>query len=285
MSFCGTNLWSFPRYQKKIALVICNTYDLHSVMYDAKVLRDTLPSIGYSPNNIHIIVTGPITSTQQTQGVSKANLDMVPGAIVVNSSHELDSAIARVTGQVTPGTSFFISISSHGEQSNDGREKVLTHNGNVISDGSEYIKFVFGNTQVRYTDDRLRSMLIDTIPEGAEVMCLIDTCHSATMIDLPSSVSVNLTSRKAFVSQNLDAARVKCDCICFAPTIDVALTYEDLKYRGGMMTHIFTDYIKGKKCVNASELIIEAQKTLSIVGQTGVFTCSRLLKNGTYSID
>ena len=285
MSVCGTSLWNFPRYDKRIALIICNTYNLPSVMHDARIFKSTLPLVGYRPENIHVIVTGPITTAWQIEGVPRKSLDAVPGAIVVNSSTELDAAIARVIGQVTAGTSLLISISSHGEHSADGREKILTPSGSVIPDGSEYIRFVWGGRPVIYTDDRLRSMLIDPVPQGAEVMCLVDTCHSGTMLDLPSSVSVDLSSRKASVSRNLDARPVRCDCICVSPTIDTALTYEHPSYRGGMMSIIFCDYIKTHTCIDVNEFIIETQKTLSIVGQSGVLSCSRQLQNGVYPID
>lgn len=265
---CGLSLWSFPRYEKRIALIICNAYELSSVSKDIDLMRGNLHRLGYRREDVHVIASG-LERSDVTN---------------VRSANEFSTAVASVMRRVTTGTSLLISISSHGEHDRSRTETVIDHNGRHISDGTEFIRFSWGGRHHIYTDVMLRSMLVEPVPRGAEVLCLVDTCHSATMIDLPSSVRVDMSSRKALVSRNLSAQSLKCDCICIAPTVDTAVTYEDLRGRGGMLTNMFCDYIKECDCIDMSKFIIEMQTKLSSIKQSAVLSCSTALQHGVYDI-
>lgn len=279
----------FPNFEHKLALIICNTNHLSSVILDANKLPPYLMRLGFKLENIHLLISNPTDNSSSTNLLGRVKY---PYKLCTSATH-FEQLIGEVINKVTSRTSFFLHISSHGNTSSGSKEKVLFPNGYIEYDGDEYIPFNWGGRTVIYNDDKLHSMLLAPLPSQCEVMALIDTCHSGTMLDLSSSIITRKEGMKikATVVRNLDAKYLQCNVVCFSPTVDKRVTYEDINYRGGLMTNMFTDAIDsqlksysiiGK--INLSSMLIDSQKTASIINQNVVLSCSDMLRPMEYDV-
>ena len=279
----------FPNFEHKLALIICNTNHLSSVILDANKLPPYLMRLGFKLENIHLIISNSTDNSKSTNLLTKVKY---PYKLCTSATH-FEELVADVVKKVTSRTSFFIHISSHGNTSGGNNECVMGPDGRIECDGNEYIPFNWNGRTTIYTDDKLHSMLVQPLPRNAEVMALIDTCHSGTMLDLCSSIITTKQGEKikAKVVRNLDAKTVQCNVVCFSPTVDRQVTYEDVYYRGGLMTNMFTDTIDsqlksfssiGK--IDLSIMLIESQRTASIINQSVVLSCSDKLKPRYYDV-
>lgn len=88
------------------------------------------------------------------------------------------NAFHRLVAQTEPGDSCFFHYSGHG-----GR--VVDDNGDEEDGYDETLIPVDYQTSGQIRDDTVFSELVGRMPEGATLTCLMDCCHSGSILDLP----------------------------------------------------------------------------------------------------
>ncbi|KAJ3127743.1 Ca(2+)-dependent cysteine protease [Nowakowskiella sp. JEL0407] len=77
-----------------------------------------------------------------------------------------------------PGDSLFFHFSGHGSQQKD-------HDGDEDDGYDETICPLDYQTAGMITDDELNQMLVRPLPAGVRLTCVVDSCHSGSVLDLP----------------------------------------------------------------------------------------------------
>jgi hypothetical protein len=129
------------------------------------------------------------------------------------------------------------------------------------------------------TDDQLRMLLADTLPAGCTLWCFFDSCHSGTVMDLPSRylIDSDRDNAKRLVISRKNSKKnppTKAQVICFSGCQDHDFS-SDSVFNGqpqGAMTASFLHVIKTLK---------EQNKPLSY--KNIMKSMLKLLKDGKYN--
>lgn len=256
-------LSQYPHYNKRIALILCNPHQLPSVAHDAQMLPPMLIKLGFK---VHIIFSNPFN----------IRVNGVESLTFCNSKSEMLNAIDRVLRDVDAETSLYLHISSHGSTTMAKTEKVKTENG-VQTEGSEYIPFCWRDGCERIYDSELNALLLQRLP-ACQVLAAIDTCHSATMLNLFSSIHYLGSSIR--VQHNLDSPSLKAEVFCLSPTIDQKVTIEAA--RGGLLTNQICRHLGSTTSI--TDLFVRCARDTARTGQTMVLSTNRRMKLGTHSL-
>lgn len=87
-------------------------------------------------------------------------------------------SLQGVVAESKPGDQVFIHYSGHGGQNFESPEDEADGvDETIYGSGESYLEEI--------TDDALRQTLVDAMPRGVRVRCVFDSCHSASVLDLP----------------------------------------------------------------------------------------------------
>lgn len=148
---------------KRAVLFGCNykqadggDYALNGCINDVRAMSQWLRTRNYT--SIEMIVDDGSTPLAPTR------------AVIVTKLQQL-VAISK------PGDTVFVHYSGHGGQSFETPEDE--------ADGVDETIYGSGEHLEEITDDVLRATLVDAMPRGVKVRCVFDSCHSASVLDLP----------------------------------------------------------------------------------------------------
>eukprot|EP00668_Euglena_longa_P001583 GGOE01001868.1.p1 GENE.GGOE01001868.1~~GGOE01001868.1.p1 ORF type:complete len:475 (-),score=123.67 GGOE01001868.1:447-1808(-) len=102
----------------------------------------------------------------------------------IPTAQNIRSAIQWLVFNAQPGDMFFFHYSGHGVQvpDRDGDE----------ADGMDEAICPVDYTRAGFiTDDELFELLVQPLPQGTRLTCIMDCCHSGTVLDLPFVFNVN----------------------------------------------------------------------------------------------
>eukprot|EP01006_Ploeotia_vitrea_P065932 TRINITY_DN94050_c0_g1_i1.p1 TRINITY_DN94050_c0_g1~~TRINITY_DN94050_c0_g1_i1.p1 ORF type:complete len:595 (-),score=115.44 TRINITY_DN94050_c0_g1_i1:90-1874(-) len=124
----------------------------------------------------------------QAQGWNSNSIRMITdeGGREQPTQHTIVAALRWLVQGARPGDSLFFSYSGHGKQMKDltGEEK----------DGLDEVLVACDGGAVK--DDDLFANLVAPLPAGVRLTCVIDCCHSGTILDLPYSFGVRGDKQK-----------------------------------------------------------------------------------------
>lgn len=108
------------------------------------------------------------------------------------------------------------------------------------------------NTAGFIVDDDLRKVLIDLLPEGAQLRVILDACHTHTCLDqrytYTTASSLLGKDTKVVVSEDKKAALTKADVVCWSGCLD-SQTSADAFINGsynGALTATFLEILRDK---------------------------------------
>lgn len=93
----------------------------------------------------------------------------------------LERALRDLVRDADANTSLWFSYSGHGSNERD-------RNGDERDGRDEALVPVDCDVNGLISDDWLRANIVDALPAGAQLTCLVDACHSATAFDLPVTI-------------------------------------------------------------------------------------------------
>jgi len=163
--------------------------ELQGCINDVAMMRQAIMRAGFNPDpSVMRVLTDRVDF-----GCAYDNRADGPLRGVVQSLATYDNIIACLqwlTQGVQPGDSLFFHFSGHGAQQRDrdGDEKKVRHVKDVMDEAILPMDYrAKGPDEIRkmITDDVLFQMLVAPLPEGANLFCIFDCCHSGTVLDLP----------------------------------------------------------------------------------------------------
>lgn len=225
---------TFPKYDKNLVIIIialsANGISSYRDCWNLTKLGSEL----WNPI-IHIL-------TDNINFVKKCQEYKTPNTIIVeiNSKTELLSKISKIIISIKPKSDLLFCISSHGYSATLPKRKKLEMNGK-----SEYVK-VCGE---KVFDYELFYSLYEDMKRDTNSLCLLDTCHSGTLLDL-EYISSDGKHFKRSKTKHMD----RSESFCISACSDNECTGEDISLNGGwggkLMGH-FIDYmynLKSEKC-------------------------------------
>jgi len=146
------------------ALVIGINYSgdvaLDGCQNDARSIRKLIDTMGYEGAEVKMLLDdGDATGDEPTR-------------------KNIEDAMRWLVADAKPGDSFFLHFSGHGTS-------VVDDNGDEEDGFDEALVPVDYTTHGLIRDDDCFELLVKPLPKGARLTCLIDCCHSGTMLDLP----------------------------------------------------------------------------------------------------
>jgi hypothetical protein len=151
----------------------------------------------------------------------------------VQNARELLSTIDSCVAKLPKVSSLLFTISAHGYNTIVPERVAMEMNG-----CSDYI--MVGNEKV--FDHQLFEALYGKMSDGIDSLCLIDTCHSGTMLDLEY-----LSSDGKLFSRSKLAAKPRPFSVCISACNDQELAGEDISDYGGWGGKLgcqFMDYLQ-----------------------------------------
>jgi hypothetical protein len=169
------------------------------------------------------------------------------------------SSIAGISRSLRKGTDLLFSMSSHGWSTVVAHRKLLEMNGR-----SEFVKV--GNEMVM--DYELFDSLYNEMQEDIVSLCLIDTCHSGTMLDLEF-----ISNDGIYFTRSKTPLRSRPLSVCISACSDNETAGEDVSTYagwGGKLTCQFLDYanlLKPSTCIKVLDFYKMISKTFSLQSQ------------------
>lgn len=139
----------------------------------------------------------------------KQKKELMPMNVSSESSLTMSATLTSMTS--TQYHSVYLQYSGHGGNQKDG-------NGDESDHKDETLVPLDYETSGMISDDEIRSLLIDRLPSNVKLFCIVDACHSGTILDLkyncltkitPDNASYNLTASVNYKPSN-------CSVICFS---------------------------------------------------------------------
>jgi len=154
---------------RKIAALVGINYvgqkgELSGCVNDVVSMKNYLVANGFSESEMRICIDAPHSDI----GIRTS----------MPTKSEIYDTIRWLTSQAQPGDALFFHYSGHGGQQRDdsGDEE----------DGMDETLIPLDYQQAGViTDDELFDHLVATLPKGVHLVCLMDCCHSGTILDLP----------------------------------------------------------------------------------------------------
>jgi metacaspase-1 len=174
-----------PGTQRTKALLIGINYVGHSVGVlsgchnDVHMMKQFITSQGFSdsPNDMRIL--------------------MDDGANQMPTRQTLEDAMLWLVTDARPGDAFFVHYSGHGSQTRDA-------SGDEKSGKDQTMVPVDYQQAGQIIDDWIFQTLVQPLPKGTTMFCVMDCCHSGSIMDLPYEIVI--TPRAGRVHKP-DAAR------------------------------------------------------------------------------
>jgi len=217
--------------------------ELKGCINDVLNMKRYLIAEGYLPENIRVMTE------------ASENPAMHPTA--ANIMREIKALVAGATSS----SELFFNYSGHGGSIRD-------MGGDEGDRKDETICPLDYQTSGQITDDMLRAYLIDPLPVGAKITCLLDSCHSGTVMDLKYNWVGSSTIPRAYSMVVSRAKVTNCKSICISGCRDEQFS-ADATIAGqnqGAMTYAFLTSInenkKKRKRPTHKELIEEMGKNL-----------------------
>lgn len=179
---------------------------------------------------IHIITDSP--------GVVHLHSNSTVVHKVTNKSGFLNT-LGLIFSQVPHMTSILFTISSHGYICH------TNHQSYEATGLSEYI--LVGREKV--FDFELSATVVQKVPPSCNLFCLLDTCHSGTLLDL----HYTSTDAKHFQRTKYSYGPKVCKCIAVSACSDIETAGEDISEYGGWggkLTCSFLDYAVTRQNIN-----------------------------------
>lgn len=172
------------------ALVIGINYSgdvvLDGCQNDAKSIRNLINSMGYDGAEVKMLLDdGDATGDEPTR-------------------QNIEDAFRWLVRDAKAGDSFFLHYSGHGTS-------VADDNGDEDDGFDEALVPVDYTTHGLIRDDDCFDLLVKPLPEGARLTCLIDCCHSGTMLDLPYTFTADANFEKMSEAQRTMTHNKKFD--------------------------------------------------------------------------
>ncbi|KAH9061199.1 metacaspase Pca1 [Lactarius vividus] len=124
------------------------------------------------------------------------------------------SAMRWLVEDACPDDALFIHYSGHGGRTRD-------QNGDEIDGWDEVIFPVDYKTTGIITDDELHKVLVDPLPPGCRLTSVFDSCHSASVLDLPFEYHSNGKLKSSPVAPAfLNAMTSPADVVSFSGSMD-----------------------------------------------------------------
>ena len=145
--------------------------------------------------------------------------------------------IAKFVSGVKPGMNLLFQYSGHGSYSRDT-------SGDEDDGRDETICPLDYATAGDIKDDELRRILVDPLPNGCTLWCLMDCCHSGTVLDLkhnyqlaPVPGRVGRRKNRYQIKHSKKILPTNCQVICFSGCLDKQTSADAHiggKYQGAM---------------------------------------------------
>lgn len=231
---------------KRAILFGCNyshlpDYALNGCINDVHSMAAWLKTRGYDQSNIKIIVDDGTT-------------------LLRPSRPTIIRELQQIVAESQPGDTVFIHYSGHGGQSWETPEDECDNIDETIYGSGE-------NELQEITDDDLRQTLVDAMKLGVKVRCVFDSCHSASVLDLP----FRCVNGKNFIVES-SMTRGSDDCLEISGCMDKqtsADAYIGYKYQGAL-TWAFLESIKAKPNATWLQLVKRIRKLLKSKNYTQV---------------
>ncbi|KAH9029381.1 metacaspase Pca1 [Lactarius hengduanensis] len=124
------------------------------------------------------------------------------------------NAMRWLVEDACPDDALFIHYSGHGGRTRD-------QNGDEVDGWDEVIFPVDYKTTGIITDDELHKVLVDPLPPGCRLTSVFDSCHSASVLDLPFEYHSNGKLKSSPVSPAfLNAMTSPADVVSFSGSMD-----------------------------------------------------------------
>ena len=157
-------------------------YELGGCVKDAHDIKKVLQTgLGFEEKNINLLTDTAKKNKRKTQP----------------NRQNILRAIKWLTTNLEKGDQLYFHYSGHGTQvvDLDGDESDGLDESIVPCDGLE-------DNHNLITDDELRELLIDQIPKGVYLMCVLDCCHSGSAMDLKYTIQPMVTSIKKEITRD-----------------------------------------------------------------------------------
>jgi len=151
------------------------------------------------------------------------------------------------------GDTIFVHYSGHGGQTFDtSGDEVSGEDETIYGSGREHLEEI--------VDDELRATLIDASKSGVKIRAVFDSCHSASVLDLPSRCITDST----FVQESA-MCRGSQDCLELSGCMDDQ-TSADAYIGGrhcGALTWAFLEAVRPKSNMTWYQLLVRVRELLS----------------------
>lgn len=142
---------------------------LNGCINDVHNIREYLLSQwGFSPSDIQML-----TDVPENRGTRN-----------YPTKDNILSAMSEFARHATSQSRMVFHYSGHGSQ-------VYDRNGDEPDGKDETLVPLDYQTAGMITDDTVRNVLVDPLPEGAQLFCLNDACHSGSLLDVPYNIVCN----------------------------------------------------------------------------------------------
>lgn len=162
----------------------------------------------------------------------------VPSAIQVVTKLQLLNAVQIARSEKNAKHVLFV-LSAHGYQ-----DKNITHTELELDHKTEYV--LLGSQPV-YDFELYQALFLDVDP-SINYVCLIDTCHSGTMLDLQYISTDGYTA-----TRSLNPVSPRNWSVCISAASDGEYAGEDVSYYGGWggkLVASFLDYVSDSKSIS-----------------------------------
>jgi hypothetical protein len=179
----------------------------------------------------------------------------------------ITAALTWLVNGARSGDHLFFHYSGHGSQQTDrsgderdGKDETLVpcdfqHHGMI-------------------TDDDLQRILVTALPQGCRLTCIMDCCHSGTVLDLPYSIrvgadgqSTNLKKKKGYQARPAAGDCVMISgCMDKQTSADIGAGSAGNSKAAGAMTTAFKTVIEKDSCISFLNTIVEMRKFLKARG-------------------
>jgi len=178
------------------------------------------------------------------------------------SRKNMTAALTWLVSGARAGDHLFFHYSGHGSQQTD-------KDGDEMDGKDETLVPCDYQTAGMLSDDELRRMLVETLPDGARLTCIMDCCHSGTALDLAYKVKLQADGQTCEVKKKA-AGRIRPkaagDVVMLSGCMDNQ-TSADIGSSGaskaaGAMTSAFKACITGKPLITYHDLLCSIRSFL-----------------------
>lgn len=205
---------------------------LNGCINDAETLKKMLIQSGFNDSEINVLTD--LTSIKATKSNILSNFTSL-----LKTAKEEETIVCCYSGHGT------YTMDKTGDETDGNDECIVPCDLNLI------------------TDDELKAIIDTTLPKGVTLVCLFDSCHSGTMLDLPYSYLAD-SNYETLVTNN-KTANTKGNVVMISGCLDEQ-TSMDSNYGGkwaGAMTTAFSNAVKDTENDTWQKLLLSMEKYLS----------------------